>query len=78
MLVLGRKVGESLHISGQIKVTVIMTKGNSVKIGIEAPDDVRIMRSELDDWTELSFEEPQPLKPDLNDCPLTPDGPVHS
>ncbi len=60
MLVLSRKVGETIHIDGQIKVKVVKINGNRVKIGIEAPDEVQIVRSELDDWSELSFDRHAP------------------
>ncbi|QDU26953.1 hypothetical protein ETAA8_20370 [Anatilimnocola aggregata] len=47
MLVLSRKVGERLVIGGNITVVVSRVAGNRVTIGIEAPDDVRIVRGEL-------------------------------
>ena len=47
MLVLSRKKGESIVIGGGITVTVINTKGNVVRIGIEAPMDVPILRREI-------------------------------
>lgn len=47
MLVLSRKNGESIVIGGGITVTVINMKGNVVRLGIEAPVDVPILRSEL-------------------------------
>lgn len=47
MLVLSRKVGEKLVIGNDIWVTVVAVKGNSVRVGIDAPDDVPILRSEL-------------------------------
>ena len=72
MLVLGRKAGEAIYISGQIKVTVVRITGNSVKVGIDAPEDVRIIRGELDDWSELSFDAPRPLEPSADDCQLPP------
>lgn len=50
MLVLSRKVGEQIIIANDIRVTVVEVKGGKVKIGIEAPDDVAIFRSELRDW----------------------------
>ena len=50
MLVLGRKVGESVEIDGQIKIRVVKVKGNRIQLGIEAPDDVQILRSELNEW----------------------------
>ncbi len=47
MLVLTRKVGESIAIGDQIKIRVVEVKGNSVRIGIEAPADFRIYREEI-------------------------------
>jgi carbon storage regulator len=47
MLVLTRKVGESIAIGDQIKVRVVEVKGNSIRIGIEAPADFRIYREEI-------------------------------
>lgn len=45
MLVLSRKRGESIHIGDNIKLTVINIVGGRVRIGIDAPDDVNILRS---------------------------------
>ena len=47
MLILTRKVGESLIIDGKITVTVKSVKGNQVRLGVDAPDDVRIFREEV-------------------------------
>jgi carbon storage regulator len=47
MLVLTRKQGESIIVDDLITVTVLEIKGNVVRLGIEAPRDVSIMRSEL-------------------------------
>jgi carbon storage regulator len=47
MLVLTRKPGEKIFIGDNIKVTVVEVSGNRIRIGIEAPDDVRVLRSEL-------------------------------
>ena len=47
MLVLSRKPGESIVINSNIEVTVISIGKGRVKIGISAPDDLRILRSEL-------------------------------
>ena len=55
MLVLSRKANESILIDGRIKVRVLKIKGNQVSIGIDAPKEVAIIRSELEDWHELSF-----------------------
>lgn len=58
MLVLSRKSGQIVHINGNIKVSVVEIGGSRVRLGIEAPRDVRILRSELAEWTEFSFAEP--------------------
>lgn len=47
MLVLSRKVGEKLVIGENITVVVNRVAGNRVTIGIDAPDEVRIIRGEL-------------------------------
>ncbi len=47
MLLLTRRDGESIHIGDDIKVTVLEVKGNQVKIGIDAPGDIAILREEL-------------------------------
>ncbi len=52
MLVLSRKAGESIQIDGQIKITIVTVSGNRVKVGFDAPEEVRILRSELCDSRE--------------------------
>jgi carbon storage regulator len=47
MLVLRRKVGESIILDGVISVSVLAVEGERVKIGINAPPDVTIVREEL-------------------------------
>lgn len=47
MLVLSRKVGESIVIQDQIEVTVLGVEGDNVRIGISAPKDVDIFRKEV-------------------------------
>jgi carbon storage regulator len=47
MLVLSRKIGERLVIGDNITVVVSRVAGNRVMLGIEAPQDVRIVRAEL-------------------------------
>lgn len=49
MLVLTRKRSEMIRIGENIVVKVIQTGRSSVKIGIEAPLDVRVLRSELEE-----------------------------
>jgi carbon storage regulator CsrA len=47
MLVLSRKSNQTLHIGDDIIVTIVRVRGDSVRIGIQAPSDVKIMRNEL-------------------------------
>lgn len=47
MLVLRRKVGESIILDGVINISVLAVEGERVKIGISAPPDVTIVREEL-------------------------------
>jgi carbon storage regulator len=55
MLVLCRKLNEKIVIDGGITLTVLKVDGNRVKIGIEAPESVNILRGELlERETELS------------------------
>lgn len=47
MLVLSRKLGESIIIDGCITVTVNAIDGNNVRIGISAPPEIRVDREEI-------------------------------
>lgn len=47
MLILTRKIGESLKIGEDVTVTVMAVKGNQVRIGINAPKDVAVHREEV-------------------------------
>jgi len=47
MLVLSRQIGESIIIQGDIKVTILGISGEKIRIGIEAPSNVGIVRQEL-------------------------------
>lgn len=58
MLVLRRKVGERVVIDGRITIVVNRLEGNRVSLGIEAPDDVRVLRAELQRTVE-DFIEPE-------------------
>jgi len=49
MLILTRKVGESIVIDGRIVVTITRLESDTVRVGIEAPSDVPIHRSEVYD-----------------------------
>lgn len=47
MLVLSRKSAEQIQIGEDVVVTVVEIQGNCVRIGIDAPDEIRIRRMEL-------------------------------
>lgn len=57
MLVLSRKVDEAIQIGDNITVTVIKVKGNTVRLGISAPADVRVMRGELEIEVDMGADE---------------------
>ena len=52
MLVLGRKPQESIRIGQDIVITILGVEGDKVKVGIQAPTRVRILRQELYDAVE--------------------------
>ncbi|MCL4140195.1 UNVERIFIED_CONTAM: hypothetical protein GTU68_054987 [Idotea baltica] len=47
MLVLSRKVGERIWIGDEISITVVRVTGGGVRIGIEAPSELPVVREEL-------------------------------
>ena len=47
MLILSRRPGESLNIGDDIVVTVVSTSGNQVRLGIQAPREVCVLREEI-------------------------------
>ncbi len=47
MLVLTRRLGEAIVIDGRIRVQVVAVQGDKVRLGIAAPDDVRVDRLEV-------------------------------
>lgn len=79
MLVVSRQPGDSLLIGQDIKVTVLEVNGDRVKIGIEAPRSVPVMRTEVLDTLRSNLEADQSggslsfsltkqkLKPNQND-----------
>lgn len=47
MLILLRGIGETITVGHDIRITVLSIKGTQVRLGIEAPPDVRILREEI-------------------------------
>ncbi|MGA0038505.1 MAG: carbon storage regulator [Pirellulales bacterium] len=47
MLVLSRKQGQQIVVGSSVVVTIVRVSGDKVRIGIEAPDEMRVLRGEL-------------------------------
>ena len=60
MLVLSRKVGERILIGDRISVTVVRIMNGGVRIGIEAPSDMTVIRQELKDQLDEAAKQPVP------------------
>lgn len=74
MLVLSRKPGEKVVIDGGITITVVEVIGNRVRIGIDAPDQIKILRGELVDCQDSRSS----FTPDLTPEPvLATEGVTH-
>jgi len=56
MLVLSRKIGESIQIDGGIRVTVTKVRGGRVRLSIEAPPEMRVLRKELTESADVAVK----------------------
>lgn len=54
MLILTRRIGESVVIGDDVHITVLGVKGNQVRIGVNAPKDVSVHREEI--YQRIQFE----------------------
>jgi len=59
MLILTRRVGETLKIGDDVSVTVLSIKGNQVRIGIEAPKDLPVHREEIYERIAMASSAPE-------------------
>jgi carbon storage regulator len=57
MLILTRRVGETIRIGGDIAVTVLGVHGNQVRVGIAAPANVAVHREEI--YERIRAQQPQ-------------------
>ena len=68
MLILTRRVGETVMIGNEVTVTVLGVKGNQVRIGINAPKNVAVHREEIyerikrEQHPDSAYEKPKPAE----------------
>ncbi|PQO35018.1 carbon storage regulator [Bremerella cremea] len=57
MLVLSRKIGDSIKVGDDVEIVVLQLRGDKVRLGIEAPKSVEVHRREV--WAKIQGEDPE-------------------
>ncbi len=60
MLILTRRIGESIRIDDNVTITVLGVKGSQVRIGVDAPREVQVHREEI--YQRVNDDEQEPLE----------------
>ena len=74
MLVISRKRGERICLGDDITITVLEVVGSTVRLGIDAPDDVRVYRHEI--WEAVKRENQAAAETSVTTLPASNDGTV--
>lgn len=72
MLVLTRKSNQSIMIGDDIEVSVLSVTGDKVRIGIQAPQDIPVFRTEI--YLEIHRDEPERASTDATPAAVTDEG----
>ncbi len=75
MLILTRRIGESVVIGDDINITVLGVKGNQVRLGVNAPKDVAVHREEI--YQRIQFEKQAQGETPGNSASVTKIGDSH-
>jgi carbon storage regulator len=65
MLILTRRIGEKLIVGGNVTVTVLSIKGNQIRLGIDAPREIKVHREEI--YQKIQAEQAEKKASALND-----------
>jgi carbon storage regulator len=66
MLILTRRVGETVMIGNEVTVTVLGVKGNQVRVGVNAPKDVSVHREEIYERIKREEDDSEPRTQNSN------------